>query len=80
MTHELIIEWHRECLEYGNHEWEDFLISQVKQNRELIHKMINTTNIEIVTLREHNMKAQERIEKLTIKLIEAEKNLETPGN
>ena len=76
MKQQLINEWQEESLL----SWEDFLVSQVKENREIISKMIRATNIEIVILREHSLKANMRIEELTIKLIEAEMNIETPGN
>ena len=60
MKQELICEWQEE----SSLSWEDFLISELDESRTLVHKMINGTNIEIVVLREHNMKAQNRIEKL----------------
>ena len=76
MKQQLINEWQEESLL----SWEDFLVSQVKETREIISKMIRATNIEIVILREHSLKANMRIEELTIQLIEAEMNLGTPGN
>jgi hypothetical protein len=72
MKQELIYEWQEE----SSLSWEDFLVSQVKEAREIIYKMFRSVNVEIVTLREHNMKAQNRIEKLADEVCKLKGDLE----
>ena len=79
MKQKLIKEWHQECKDEGNREWEDFLIERI-QDCEVIRIQLASKINEINILRECSLKANMRIEELTIKLIEAEMNLGTPGN
>ena len=79
MKQKLIKEWHQECKDEGNCDWEDFLIERIG-DCEVLRIQLNSKINGINIFRERSLKANMRIEELTIKLIEAEKNLETPGN
>jgi hypothetical protein len=79
MKQQLIQEWHQECKDEGNHEWEDFLIERIADSEVVRIQLASKIN-EIKILRECSLKANLRIEELVTFLNDAQWNLETPGN